>query len=351
MNQTLSRARLEKILDACASLRIAVLGDFALDAYWYIDMERAQLSREAPLFNRPVVKENYSLGGAANVAWNLSDLGIKNIRAISVLGEDWRAGLLKDLMDKAGIQSEACITTSGWSTVLFAKIFLTSSGLQQEDSRIDFFNTNPLDPVCESTLIKALEACLPELDALVISDYLSVGVISARMLEQLNTLAERHPGTLFVVDSRERINQYHNMVLKPNQHELLHAVHPPEAINQVGDEQVVNAGKLLQAKAIKPVFVTQGERGCLVITGESIEQIPALAVSSPIDTVGAGDTFLAALTASLAAGASHVEAASFACLASAVTIRKLNMTGTSTPEEILALYDAQKHECSDGRKL
>ncbi len=351
MNQTLSRARLEEILHACASVKIAVLGDFALDAYWYTDMDKAQLSREAPLFNRPVVKENYSLGGAANVTWNLSDLGIKDIRAISVLGEDWRAGLLKDLMSKAGIRSEACISTSQWSTVLFAKIFLTTSGLQQEDSRIDFINTDPLNPESESKLLNQLEASLPELDAVIISDYQKIGVIGARMLEQLNMLAEMHPGTLFVVDSRERIGQYHNMVLKPNQHEVLNAVHPTETNNQAGDEQLVKAGKLLQAKAKKPVFVTQGERGCLVIDGESVENIPALPVSPPIDAVGAGDTFLAALTVSLAAGASNTEAASFACLASAVTIRKLNVTGTATPDEIITLYDARESEQSDGRKL
>ena len=70
-------------------------GDFVLDGYWYADMTRAQLSRETPLYNRPVVAETYSPGGAANVAWNLADLGVGEVHAISVLGKDWRGSLLE----------------------------------------------------------------------------------------------------------------------------------------------------------------------------------------------------------------------------------------------------------------
>lgn len=339
MNRVPSRARLEKILDALRSLKIAVLGDFALDAYWYIDMARAQLSREAPLYNRPVVKESYSLGGSANVAWNLADLGIKDVRAFSVLGNDWRAALLRDLMLKAGIQPGGCISSSQWSTVLFAKVFLTATGLQQEDSRIDFINENPLDARLESALVKNLEACLQELDALVVSDYQVTSVISARMLKTLNSLAKRFPNILFVVDSRERIDQYQNMVLKPNLLEAVRAANIHTDSDHVSDADLIKAGKHLQVKTKKTVFITLGERGCLVIDTGLAEHLPAPSIPPPIDTVGAGDTFLAALAASLAAGASHTEAASIACLASAVTIRKLNVTGTATPAEILALFD------------
>jgi len=339
MNQAPSRIRVQQILEACRSLKIAVLGDFALDAYWYIDMAQAQLSREAPLYNRPVVKESYSLGGSANVAWNLADLGVTNVKALSVMGEDWRATLLRDLMMKPGIQSDGCVSSSQWSTVLFAKIILIAGSLQQEDSRIDFINEHPLTAALESALLERLDACLPGLDALVISDYQVNGVISAGMLKNLNLLAERHSDTLFLVDSRERVGQYRNMVLKPNLLEVLRAVKIDIDPDLASEKERIQAGRSLQVKAKKPVFITLGERGCLVVDAGSSEHVPAPRILPPIDTVGAGDTFLAALAACLAAGASHIEAASIACLASAVTVRKLNVTGTATPAEILALFD------------
>jgi sugar/nucleoside kinase (ribokinase family) len=58
----------------------------------------------------------------------------------------------------------------------------------------------------------------------------------------------------------------------------------------------------------------------------------------PIDPVGAGDTFIAALAAGLAAGATSQEACALASLASGITLRKLHITGTASPEEILDLY-------------
>src|SRR3989304_1362595 len=105
----LTRPRLAQILEACRSVRVGVLGDFSLDAYWVVDMTRSQLSRETPLFPRPVVRETYSLGGAANVAWNLADLGVGEVHAFTVFGDDWRRDLLTGLMQRAGIRLDSVV--------------------------------------------------------------------------------------------------------------------------------------------------------------------------------------------------------------------------------------------------
>lgn len=68
-----------------------------------------------------------------------------------------------------------------------------------------------------------------------------------------------------------------------------------------------------------------------------INEIPGIQLNTKIDTVGAGDTSLSALSSCLAAGVPPAEAAEFANLASAVTIQKLFTTGTASGEEILAL--------------
>ena len=58
------------------------------------------------------------------------------------------------------------------------------------------------------------------------------------------------------------------------------------------------------------------------------------------DTVGAGDTFISALAGTLAVGGSPWEAGVIANLAAAVTVEKLNQTGTASPDEILTKYDS-----------
>ena len=77
------------------------------------------------------------------------------------------------------------------------------------------------------------------------------------------------------------------------------------------------------------------ELGCVLFDGEPI-LCPAYPVQPPIDIVGAGDTFLAALGTSIAGGASMETAARVASLASSVTVRKIGVTGTASRDELHA---------------
>ena len=93
----------------------------------------------------------------------------------------------------------------------------------------------------------------------------------------------------------------------------------------------------LAERAGRPVCITLGGEGVLVwADGPTI--VPAAPVRPPLDPVGAGDTFVAALATGLACGASPVEAAALANLAAAVIVEKVGETGTATPDEILARH-------------
>ena len=83
------------------------------------------------------------------------------------------------------------------------------------------------------------------------------------------------------------------------------------------------------------VFVTRGERGISVFDREGGHRlVPTRPAPGPADTVGAGDTVLAAVAAALAAGAEPEEAAFLGNCAAHVTVGKLGVTGTASPEEI-----------------
>lgn len=343
MDEFLPLPRLEQILTRVRALRAGVVGDFTLDGYWFADMTRSTLSRETPLFPRPVVREQYSCGGAANVAWNLAALGAADVRAFTVLGNDWRGGLLIQVLREAGVDPRGVLAAPGWITPFFGKVILQADRLQQEDARLDFINTQPLSPESETALLARIEAALPELDVLVVADYQAVGVIPPRVLQGLNDLARRFPQVIFAVDSRERIGSFTNMVLKPNDVEAARWLFPGRPAAQVGVDELAGAALRMQAECAGaggrgcPLFITMGERGCLVAAGGESRLVPAVPVPPPIDPVGAGDTFLSALALALAAGASPAEAARLGHLAAAVTIRKLGITGAASPEEVLAV--------------
>ena len=337
----LSRARVETILNQIRRLRVGVCGDFVLDGYWYADMTRAQLSRETPLYNRPVVAETYSPGGAANVAWNLADLGIGEVHAISVLGKDWRGSLLRDIFQHLGIRSDHLLERPGWKTPFYGKVILTGWDTRQEDARLDMINQHPLGAEDEDLLTSRLGQVVPGLDALIIADYIPNGVVTPRIRGVLLELAERYPQVTFLADSRERIAHFQSLVIKPNEIEAKQLFFPGQAPASIPLEALEQAALELNARTNKPVYITLGEKGCLLCEVPATVRLPAMKVPPPLDTVGAGDTFLACLGAGLAAGATSLEAGCLANLAAAITIQKIGMTGTASPDEILALFEKQ----------
>lgn len=340
MRPILTRPRLISILDHFYSLRIAVAGDFALDSYWHVDMTRSQISRETPLYNRPIVTEKYSPGGAANVAWNLADLGLAKVHAITVFGDDWRGSILHGIFDRLHINQSGILTQPGWRTPFYGKVILHGLQSQQEDARLDFINDQPISEKTEQDLADTLKVLLPDLDALIIQDMIPVGVITPAVAHTLVNLAEKDSHAWFVADSRDNLHRFKHMVIKPNEIEASHLLFPGRDPGDTTLEQLGLAMYQWSGAEGKPTYITTGKKGCLVCTTPTAAAIPALPVAPPLDTVGAGDTFCAALTAALAGGADALEAGFIANLASAVTIRKLGVTGTASTQEILAVYDA-----------
>jgi rfaE bifunctional protein kinase chain/domain len=338
ISPSLSRARLEEILFALSSRCVGVIGDFTLDAYWYADMARAELSREAPLYNRPVVRETYSPGGAANVAWNVASLGVGKTCALTLMGDDWRGELLRAIVQREGVRLDHALLRPERITPCYAKVILTAHAMQQEDARLDFCNSFRPGPEAEAELVASLEALGPQLDALIVNDQLVEGLITPRVHRALLGLAAARPEMAFVVDSRSRIEHFPGMALKPNDLEAARALFPGEPPDAIARDRLIEAALHWQEEQGRPIYITIGSEGCLVLSDDGAVHVPGVSLARPVDPVGAGDTFISALAACLAAGASAVEAGQVAVLASAVSVGKLHVTGTASPAEILEMH-------------
>jgi rfaE bifunctional protein kinase chain/domain len=340
MNLPVSRSRIAEILHTLRGKRIGVVGDFTLDAYWYADMERAQLSRETPLYPHPVTRETYSLGGSANVAWNLAALGVGEVWAFSVLGDDWRGTILRGLLHAEGILTEELLTQPDRWTPFYGKVMLTAAGRKsQEDSRLDFVNTHPVSTEVETVFLQSLERCLPRLDALIIADYQSLGVVTPRISEGLLQFSRDHASLPVIVDSRDRAGIFRSLILKPNDIEAAALFFPGREPASVTPEELRDAALEHNRRTGQPIFITRGEQGCLVCWQGQCQLLPGIHVPPPVDTVGAGDAFMASLAAGLASGANPLEAAVLANLSAAVTVQQIGVTGTASPAQVLALCD------------
>jgi D-beta-D-heptose 7-phosphate kinase/D-beta-D-heptose 1-phosphate adenosyltransferase len=238
------------------------------------------------------------------------------------------------------VDTSTTLTVDSWSTPLFGKVMLTNGNLMQEDSRLDFVNSVILPELEQEKLFTHFEANLARLDALIIADYQGYGIFGNWLRQQLIQAAIENPSKIFVVDSRQQVGSYPGMILKPNEVEAGNFLFPGRDARTITDQEWQAAGNKLYRHTGKAVFLTRGEQGCWLFHGEEAVHISAVKIPPPLDTVGAGDTFVAALTASLASGASEIEAAMVATLAAAVTVKILRITGTASPAAIEQEYDA-----------
>jgi len=87
-------------------------------------------------------------------------------------------------------------------------------------------------------------------------------------------------------------------------------------------QAIVAACEKLRLKGARTVVATLGRRGAVVVTADGATRVPALK-AKVVDTTGAGDCFVGALAARLAAGVTPVEAARYANAAAACSVERL----------------------------
>src|SRR3989454_11795591 len=91
----LSVPRVRQILNAAAKTRVLVIGDVMLDQFIWGSV--ARISPEAPVPIVDFVRESFMPGGAANVARNLTALGVTT-EIFGTVGNDSAAQQLQTLL-------------------------------------------------------------------------------------------------------------------------------------------------------------------------------------------------------------------------------------------------------------
>jgi len=334
----MTSTRLKGLLTDIGRARIGVVGDFCVDSYYIIDSDAAKPSLETGILTRPVREQRSTLGGAGNVAANLRVIGATTIRAFAVIGADSLGLELMRLLAHQQVDTSGVIIQStGWQTNSYLKPIVNG----EECHRYDFGVFNALTPQSERSLLGAIAAALPELDVLVVNQQFEKGIHTEGFQAGLNDLLRRHPRVVALVDCRHLAHAYPTGMHKLNDLEatrLCGIAHTPQ--DAIPRKEAVESAVRLFARWKRPVFVTRGRNGCLVIDELGTHEVPGLHIIRKTDTVGAGDSMVAGIAASLAVEASPAEAAAFGNFVAGVTVQKLQQTGTASPAEILAIGES-----------
>lgn len=305
-------------LQAITGTRILVLGDLIVDHYIRGTTERT--SPEAPV---PVVlfrDEQVIPGGAANVARNIRAAGA-DVHCVGIAGTDDEGNRLIQAMEAAGLPSDGVVRIAGHPTTVKTRIVSQGQQMLRLDRESDAIVSLPE----QERVFAAFRERLPSCSAVIVSDY-AKGVLSPFVLSSAIREAEAAGIPLFVDPKGRDYSRYQGAyALTPNAREASEA----SGIALTSSTALADAARAISAiTGCQLLLITRGAEGFALFQKGSAEPylMPTFA-REVFDVTGAGDTFVAFLAMSIAAGHEAATAAEIANAAAGVVVGK---TGAAT---------------------
>lgn len=249
---------LSRLLRGFSKTRVMVLGDLIADEF--LNGEVSRISREAPVLILRHLATDVVPGGAANAAANMASLGGR-VEVVGVFGQDASGEALAQSLLERGIDTSGVVVDPDRPTTTKTRISASSQqSVTQQIVRVDRESHDPLPPDLEAAVIAVLEERIPQIDALLISDY-GNGVLTPRIIQAALEISRKH-AKLVTVDAQGDLSVFKGVAaLTPNQPEAEAVVGFPI----VDQESLRRAGKrLLELTEAGAVLITRGANGIAV---------------------------------------------------------------------------------------
>ncbi len=314
---TVSRDRLRDILDRIKGKRILVVGDLMLDHY--IETRVKRLSREHLIPVHKVIDEQYSAGGAANLAVNVVSLHGK-AHVVGVVGNDNEGHILRSILSSKGINLN--LLTVDRPTPL--KNRYHTAGMLY--FRVDREVTDDIGREVTSRLVSMVEDVLNTnvIDCICVSDY-DKGSVTPLLLRSIASLA-RDRGLIVV--GQPRIRHYLDFIDLDYTKSTLAEATAATGISIMNESSLHNLGVHLLSRLRCKALLLSRSKGLTIFKDNNMINIPFFAPKEYMSAIGIRDAQLALFALALAAGADIVEASILSNLVTTDTIKPETMVIT-----------------------
>src|SRR5690554_4492258 len=212
---SLKAQEIEELFSNFSKLKVLIIGDVMIDAYYWGKVNR--ISPEAPVPIVNVIKREARMGGAANVALNIQAMGATPILCAAI-GKDEEGKVFKDLLAACGQQSHGILTLPKRQTTKKTRII----GNNHQMLRVDAEDITPLNDKESQQFYELIENIIDneKIDAIIFEDY-DKGVLSKKLIYKIVELA-KIKGVPTTVDPK-KLNFLHYKevdLFKPNLKEL-----------------------------------------------------------------------------------------------------------------------------------
>lgn len=317
------KTNFEDLISKWDKVKVLVAGDVMLDIY--VKGKATRISPEAPV---PVVKvesESYVLGGAANVANNISSLK-GEVYLCGVIGNDKNGGNISSILKEKGITS-LLVTNKDIPTITKTRIIAHHQQILRYDLE-EVLKAQPKD--VEKKIKEGIEKVIEEVDVIALSDY-NKGFFSTSLSKKIIKLANKYGKPVIVDPKPENAIKFKNCtIMCPNHHEAEKIT----KINYSSANLPKMAEMIIGKLGLKWAIITCGEHGIFIKDQNGdYHHIPAKA-KEVYDVTGCGDTVIGVLALNLGAGVDHFASAYIANEAGGIAAGKIG-TATITREELL----------------
>lgn len=325
MQRIMSKKRAFSIIENFSRSGVLVVGDIMADHFIWGRVSR--ISPEAPVPVVEVSRDNFTLGGCANVLNNIFAMGGR-VYLAGVIGADETGMRLISEFRSRGMDTRGVVVEEGRPTTLKTRIVAHG----QQMVRFDQEDRRPVQASSTRKMLSYIKSLKNDLGALVISDY-SKGAVTRSLLDGIRKVIADRPIFTCVDPKAKDFSLYEGFdIITPNHHEAGHAA--GEEI-QNGQDHVRVGVKLMQKFSFQAILITRGESGMSLFERDGRvkhTEFPTEA-REVFDVTGAGDTVIGTFALCMAAGASFREAAYLANHAAGIVVGKVG-TATVTREEL-----------------
>ena len=286
------KERFNTINSEFSKKKVLVVGDLMLDTYLWGQSNR--ISPEAPVPIIEVNKVENNLGGAANVALNLSSLGCE-VLLVGLIGSDVESDILKNLLIKNNIDSTSLVESAKRPTTVKSRIISHDQQVLRTDREI----IDDISTELNEELISIVSSLINKADGIILEDY-NKGVLNPLSISKIIKLANAANKPVYVDPKVKNFDLYKNVRLfKPNFSEFRSFYKENNSLENDGFDLKNNLNTEI-------LMITRGADGVSLFVGSDYHDIPTKA-RSVHDVSGAGDTVIATFTLTDLCGASPKE--------------------------------------------
>ena len=325
---------IDQLFELFEQKTVLVVGDVMIDSYIF---GSKPVSGQVPIVNTK--RKEKRLGGAANVALNIKNLGATPVLC-SVVGDDYEGEVFERLLEAQGMPNKGIISSQNRRTTTKLRVMAGANQIVRVDSE----DIHPLVELDRKALLNHINNLAKDSDLIIFEDY-DKGTIHSEIISETIAIAEKFNIPVAVDPKYKNFFAYEGATLfKPAIEELEKAL--KVTLSTKHEAELIALFDQLDSKVNSKIYLVSLEDGDLFVHANGISTTYKTHQTGVADMSGVGNAIISVAGLCLALGLkeeviaelSNIAAGVVAKYSGVVPISKHELLKETSENQILHKY-------------